>query len=304
MDPNYEFLETGTWNTPTELFGGQQEQASKETTILEEIERIEDLVPPVRRTLKLVEVGDGKFETPPSTREYPEKEVPSRSIVSMRHEANVLAELLSMRDVQPEELDRERDRLMLALEKGTWTYNPKEENVDKMFEETIPSKDDLRETVLLEIVSSDDVSTSEEDEDVLLLEEVEEQPPPLPDDEGDEEVVEKTPPVVVQVEKNKKPISKWWAIGIFTMLFYSYAWWMVDMVVNDSQPTSPPSTEISSFPSQKAVITFTHCHLLNNDRPVGMDGRPIVICDEGVFTATATWKGGGVVNFSDFTPYR
>src|SRR3990167_4385196 len=191
VDPNYEFLETGTWNTPTELFGGQQEQASKETTILEEIERIEDLVPPVRRTLKLVEVGDGKFETPPSTREYPEKEVPSRSIVSMRHEANVLAELLSMRDVQQEELDRERDRLMLALEKGTWTYNPKEENVDKMFEETIPSKDDLRETVLLEIVSSDDVSTSEEDEDVLLLEEVEEQPPPLPDDEGDEEVVEK-----------------------------------------------------------------------------------------------------------------
>lgn len=75
----------------------------------------------------------------------------------------------------------------------------------------------------------------------------------------------------------------------------------VPALTPSSSTTLPPPVLVVVPPV--VVKTFTRCHFYNSDRPVGNDGRPIVTCDEGTFTATATWKGSGVMQFSEFTSY-
>ncbi|MBI2473161.1 hypothetical protein HYV70_01235 [Candidatus Uhrbacteria bacterium] len=232
--------------------------------------------------------------------------------------AKANGELLSFKDSipikenvgeEPLGTELEDDGLDLFMEIET------EEVLELECDEDLDIEELLTDTVAPDTATSV-VEIADEKELLHELETV----PPIQDNEEEDEIadLEIPPPVQRYLDGwSTRLIVVIMVLGIFCIGT------MIGLLHNGRQTVSPVADttqvvkktgEMASVPSSTSthqqvvaatpVRTYTHCRFFNEDRPVGMDGRPLVICDEGTFTADTKWQGGGVMKFLNFTPVK
>lgn len=262
------------WNTPKEKSFYNGEKSTEK--LIEDIKYVEGIVPPVCRQLTLVKGADGEFETPPSTRIYPQS---GSEKVGFKREALLLRGLLDS--------------------------------------ENYSSDDEIRKQVAeaAEVQESEITPTPflKDDEDPIVLYPSETEPlfitegePPQRIDEGEEGDMDDKG-IVIPAHYWKACLAGAVAVAVMMILGLTseLSWISTSLTPAAAMPTAPPTTILPSpvVASIQTVKTYTHCRFFNGDRPVGNDGRHIIVCDEGAFTADNEYQGSGVMKFYNFTPY-
>lgn len=271
------------WETPKEMPFSKKNPERLVETLIEDMTYIDGFVPPVCRKL-----ADGELETPPSTRQYPSNR---SGRIGFHREALLLKDYLDPENHSSDDEIRKQVAEAAKVQESDITPTPfLEDDDDPIILYPSPSETDSPS-----ITEGEPPQRIDEGEEVDIDEVL-----------GDKGIV-----IPLSSPDRKIPAHHWkvcLAVAILILGLTSELLWIsASLTPAATMPTAPPTTILPSpvvVASIQTVKTYTHCRFFNGDRPVGSDGRHIIVCDEGIFTADIEYEGNGVMKFYNFTPYN